>query len=179
MDQEIRDVIAKHLPEHLSKSLQDRLADGDIAIEESKDLSAKLRRLTETCDKHGAAITEYKAREEEVARIELELSAAEDSLRQRELKLENSILEIKLAESNRLTDFIHGYTQTLVGNSVARGGGQPVQLSVPTERKWNEAFGGQVDVSAGQTVAIRNSYGAVEVYVGPVSVSCVEWMDIT
>lgn len=103
-EEDYKAVIEQHLPSHLSKTLQEKLASLDKVLKENKELTSKVECMTE--DKKESTeliksleleLTEFKVKELELKNKELELFKFEKELQLREIRVLNEITKKEMA----------------------------------------------------------------------------------
>lgn len=113
---EIFDVITKNLPEHVGGALKQRLEQIETLENQNKLLNDKLLKRDKEIDL-------LRAEQDNLKKLNLkseQLQQKENDLNQRELRLDLTVAEIRLQESEKRANEIAGYTGMVLKSPVFR-----------------------------------------------------------
>jgi HD-GYP domain-containing protein (c-di-GMP phosphodiesterase class II) len=116
MEQEIKDIIAKNLPQHVGEVLKEKLEQADRDAVEIKRLYSLLEKKEESIAKLEKQNHEFSLRLSQ----ENALKDREQKLEDRERNLEIEMLNLKLAESEKRNDIGNRLVETVFRSPVYR-----------------------------------------------------------
>lgn len=186
LQEEIKEIIGKHLPAQMADTLKQRLEDGEAAIRKVNSQGVELDEYVEQIAELQAEVSKLEKviAERDLQAKELEdkqtlLSALERDVSNREQTLATQILTVRLEESQKRNNETQSVLSKLVSNSVYTPPENSAIEVTANIDSWSYSYGNQIDLPDGNFLVKYDSEDEIPtVLIGPVTIHLYAYKEV-